>query len=89
MATDDILLDQIAQCADAGADVLSIHLENGRVDEGLELIERRGDSRLAPRRKAGSRRLEHSRTGSRTRNDPRRRVGARRRIRPRRFRLGY
>ena len=42
MVADAILLDQIEQFADAGADLLSIHLENGNVDEGLALIETRG-----------------------------------------------
>ena len=38
MATDDILLDQIRQFADAGADVVTVHAENGNVDEALALI---------------------------------------------------
>lgn len=42
MVADAILLDQIEQFADAGADLLSIHLENGNVDAGLALIEKRG-----------------------------------------------
>ena len=42
MADDAILLDQIRQFADVGADVLSIHVENGRLEEGLELIAERG-----------------------------------------------
>lgn len=42
MASDDILLDQIGQFADAGADLVSIHLENGNVDAGLAAIEKRG-----------------------------------------------
>ena len=42
MTSDDILLDQIGQFADSGADLISIHLENARIDEGLALIERRG-----------------------------------------------
>jgi ribulose-phosphate 3-epimerase len=35
MATDDILLDQISQFADAGADLISVHAENGNIDEAL------------------------------------------------------
>lgn len=42
MATDDILLDQIEQFAQAGADLVSIHVENGNRDEGLALIGGRG-----------------------------------------------
>lgn len=42
MATDDILLDQIVQFAEAGADVISIHLENSNIDEGLSLIAAQG-----------------------------------------------
>ncbi len=42
MVNDDILLDQIGQFADAGADLISIHLENERIDDGLALIETRG-----------------------------------------------
>lgn len=42
MATDDILLDQVGQFADAGADLISIHLENERIHDGLALIEARG-----------------------------------------------
>lgn len=42
MASDDILLDQIGRFADAGADLVSIHLENGNVDAGLAAIEKRG-----------------------------------------------
>lgn len=42
MATDDILLDQIGQFAEAGADVISIHLENRNTDEGLALIAAKG-----------------------------------------------
>jgi ribulose-phosphate 3-epimerase len=42
MATDDILFDQIEQFADGGADLISIHLENGAIDEGLALIHRHG-----------------------------------------------
>ena len=38
MAMDEILLDQIRQFAEAGADALSIHAENGRLEEGLALI---------------------------------------------------
>ena len=42
MATDDIVADQIEQFADAGADLISIHLENKRIADGLALIARRG-----------------------------------------------
>ena len=42
MATDDILLDQIGQFAEAGADLISIHLENGNIDDGLALIAAKG-----------------------------------------------
>lgn len=42
MTADAILLDQIEQFADAGADLVSIHLENGIIDEALASIERRG-----------------------------------------------
>ena len=38
MATDDILLDQIRQFAEAGADLISIHAENGNISEALDLI---------------------------------------------------
>ena len=41
-ATDDILLDQIEQFAEAGADLIRIHLENGNIDEGLALIAAKG-----------------------------------------------
>jgi ribulose-phosphate 3-epimerase len=42
MATDEILLSQIEQFAEAGADVISIHAENGIVDEALRAIEQLG-----------------------------------------------
>lgn len=42
MVTDDILLGQIEQFAETGADLISIHLENGNVDEGLALIAAKG-----------------------------------------------
>ena len=42
MATDDILLDQIGQFAEAGADLISIHLENGNIDQALALIAAKG-----------------------------------------------
>lgn len=42
MATDDILLDQVGQFADAGADLISLHLENTTLDAGLADIGRRG-----------------------------------------------
>ena len=35
MVGDDILLDQIRQFADAGADAISIHAENRRLGDGL------------------------------------------------------
>ena len=38
MVSDDILTGQIRQFADAGADAISIHAENRRLDEGLALI---------------------------------------------------
>lgn len=42
MTTDDILLAQIEQFAQAGADLVSIHLENRNIDEGLALIAAKG-----------------------------------------------
>jgi ribulose-phosphate 3-epimerase len=42
MMTDDILLDQIDQFAEAGADIVSIHAENSNIDAGLERIQARG-----------------------------------------------
>lgn len=43
MVADDVLLDQIAQFADVGADLISIHVENGAVaDDALALIRGRG-----------------------------------------------
>ncbi len=42
MTTDDILLAQIEQFAEAGADLISIHLENRNIDEGLALIAAKG-----------------------------------------------
>ena len=42
MATDPILLDQIDQFAEAGADLISIHGENGIVDEALARIASHG-----------------------------------------------
>jgi ribulose-phosphate 3-epimerase len=38
MTTDDILLDQIRQFADAGADLITVHAENSNADEALALI---------------------------------------------------
>jgi ribulose-phosphate 3-epimerase len=38
MLTDDILEEQIRQFADTGADLISIHAENGNLDAGLDLI---------------------------------------------------
>jgi ribulose-phosphate 3-epimerase len=42
MTEDAILLDQVAQFADAGADLLSVHAENGNAAAALDLIEARG-----------------------------------------------
>jgi ribulose-phosphate 3-epimerase len=42
MASDGILLDQIDQFAEAGADIVSIHAENSNVEAGLERISSRG-----------------------------------------------
>lgn len=43
MAADSILLSQIEQFADAGSDLISIHLENEAVaDAALDLLDRRG-----------------------------------------------
>jgi ribulose-phosphate 3-epimerase len=42
MVADAILIDQIGQFADAGADLISIHLENSGVDQALALIHQRG-----------------------------------------------
>ncbi|TIX87775.1 ribulose-phosphate 3-epimerase [Rhizobium sp. P44RR-XXIV] len=43
MVADDILLPQIEQFADAGSDLISIHLENEAVaDAALDLLDRRG-----------------------------------------------
>ncbi|MBY5406445.1 ribulose-phosphate 3-epimerase [Rhizobium leguminosarum] len=42
MATDDILLDQIKQFAEAGADLISVHAENGNISEALDLIDQLG-----------------------------------------------
>ncbi|MCF3642047.1 ribulose-phosphate 3-epimerase [Rhizobium sp. TRM95111] len=43
MVADDILLSQIEQFADAGSDVISLHVENESVAEAaLDLLERRG-----------------------------------------------
>ncbi|EYR84541.1 MULTISPECIES: ribulose-phosphate 3-epimerase [unclassified Shinella] len=43
MVSDDILLSQIEQFADAGSDLISLHVENERVaDAALDLLERRG-----------------------------------------------
>jgi ribulose-phosphate 3-epimerase len=40
MVSDDILLEQIRQFADAGPDAISIHAENRRIDDALSLIEK-------------------------------------------------
>ncbi|MFB2552500.1 ribulose-phosphate 3-epimerase [Ensifer soli] len=42
MARDAILRDQIRQFADAGADAISLHAENGTLDHGLDLVQRLG-----------------------------------------------
>ncbi|MBP0579716.1 ribulose-phosphate 3-epimerase [Labrys sp. LIt4] len=42
MTTDDILLDQIDQFAEAGADLISIHAENGNADAALARIREHG-----------------------------------------------
>jgi ribulose-phosphate 3-epimerase len=42
MTADAILLDQITQFAEAGADLISIHAENANADAGLELIAKFG-----------------------------------------------
>lgn len=43
MVTDDILLEQINQFADAGSDLISLHVENASTaDAALDLLEKRG-----------------------------------------------
>jgi ribulose-phosphate 3-epimerase len=42
MVSDAILLDQIEQFADAGADILSVHAENANAESGLEQILSKG-----------------------------------------------
>jgi ribulose-phosphate 3-epimerase len=42
MVADSILLAQIEQFADAGADLISIHAENAAVNEALDFLDRRG-----------------------------------------------
>ncbi len=42
MVQDAILLEQIDQFAAAGGDLMSVHLENGRIGEALESIAQRG-----------------------------------------------
>lgn len=42
MTTDDILIDQIDQFAEAGADLISIHAENGNAEAALAHIEKLG-----------------------------------------------
>ena len=42
MVSDAILIDQIEQFADAGADLISIHAENGNADAALERIHAKG-----------------------------------------------
>jgi len=42
MVDDDILLAQVGQFADMGADLISVHVENEPIEEALTEIERRG-----------------------------------------------
>lgn len=42
MATDEILLEQIDQFAEAGADLISVHAENAEIDAALSRIESHG-----------------------------------------------
>jgi ribulose-phosphate 3-epimerase len=42
MIEDSILLDQIEQFAEAGADLISVHAENGNADDALKLIHAKG-----------------------------------------------
>lgn len=42
MVDDSILLDQAAQFADAGADLISVHAENSNADQAISLIAARG-----------------------------------------------
>jgi ribulose-phosphate 3-epimerase len=42
MVADSVLLEQIEQFADVGADLISIHQENGNADVALDLLERKG-----------------------------------------------
>jgi ribulose-phosphate 3-epimerase len=42
MTSDKILLDQVEQFADAGANLISVHAENNNADEALAMIEGRG-----------------------------------------------
>ncbi|MET3898111.1 ribulose-phosphate 3-epimerase [Devosia sp. UYZn731] len=42
MATDDIVVDQIEQFADAGADLISVHAENNNLYAALDAIDARG-----------------------------------------------
>lgn len=42
MVADNILLEQISQFADAGADIITIHAENANAGEALDLIAERG-----------------------------------------------
>ena len=42
MVDDAILLEQVAQFADAGADLISVHVENANAREALDLIAARG-----------------------------------------------
>jgi ribulose-phosphate 3-epimerase len=41
MVADSILLEQIAQFADAGADLISVHGENANADKAIDLLHRR------------------------------------------------
>lgn len=42
MVSDTVLLDQIDQFAEAGADIISIHAENSNLDDGLHRIQAHG-----------------------------------------------
>ncbi|MEM7289305.1 MAG: ribulose-phosphate 3-epimerase [Pseudomonadota bacterium] len=42
MVEDNILIDQIDQFAEAGADIISVHAENANLDEGLDRILSKG-----------------------------------------------
>jgi ribulose-phosphate 3-epimerase len=42
MVSDSVLLDQVTQFSDAGADLISIHAENANADQALSMIMKRG-----------------------------------------------